>query len=734
MKHFLLFLIFFLAGIISALSLQAQDGVNYGCATDEHTHHMMQQNPELIEQRETFDKNLRQWIDNAPIEYRDSHEVRVIPVVVHVIHEYGPENISRAQIENAISIVNADLNRRNADTSKTRAVFKDRAADMNVELRLAKIDPNGNCTEGIVRVASPLTNSAIPSDTVKSLSYWPSDRYFNIWVVKSIGGNAAGGLPIGGYAQFPGTGSWRTYGVVLVHNGMGATGTSRPNNSRLLTHEVGHCLNLYHTFETFFGNDCDANSNCQTEGDKVCDTPPMTLSQGCDRTLNSCTSDSLDLPDQIENFMGYNSDTCQNMFTLGQKARTDPIFAPAPQGFSQLRNLISTENLMATGTNTGYVARQCAPIADFRTTSIYRENICQGAIVYFTDQSYNATPDASWRYNWSFPGGTPETSNLQNPAIQYNTPGVYSVTLTVSNASGSSSVTKDSLIHVRSLIATIKAPYTENFSDTLFPGNTDPGQRWEIVSRTAATTWHRTTDAAFTPPASLAIRNQDLRPGTINEIITPAIDFSQVTMPAKVYMRIAYARTNANSADVLRIFTSRDCGRTWTPRFTRTAAQLNTADNGFVSANTTFIPTAEQWKLDSITLNANQFSGATNVLFKFQMESRGGNVLYIDDIMFGENPLSAAGPTTLQKQFEVYPNPFGEELMVDYSLPQADKVTIEIVDITGRTTTVMNNRAHQPGKFKLELSEQLSHLTGGMYYIRFISGSYSTTRKIIHTK
>lgn len=732
MKHLLLFFILFSAGIFINYPLIAQQQ-EYGCATDEHTQSMMLQNPEFLQQRENYEENLRQWINQAPLELRNDGAVRVIPVVVHVIHEYGPENISKAQIESAIRVANADLKRLNADTTKTRPIFKDRATSLNVELRLARIDPNGNCTEGIVRVASPLTNGAVPSDTVKTLSNWPSDKYFNIWVVKSIGGTAAGGLPIGGYAQFPGVGPWNTYGVVVVHSGVGTIGTGSPRNARLLTHEVGHCLNLYHTFETFFGNNCSPNSNCETTGDKVCDTPPMALSQGCDRTLNSCTNDQPDLPDMIENYMGYNSDTCQNMFTLGQKARVDPLFGPSPQGFAQLRNLISTQNLIATGTNTGYTAPLCAPIADFSTFAIYRENICQGASVSFTDQSYNAPKDASWTYNWSFPGGTPSSSSLPNPTVIYTTPGVYSVTLTVSNAAGSNTITKDSLVHVRSLEAKIKAPYTESFSDPIFPQNEDPDKSWEITQRTSST-WFRSTEASYTVPASLAIRNQNIRPGAVNEIVTPVIDVSQLPMPAKVYMRIAYARTSANSSDELRIFSSRDCGRTWTLRFTRTAVQLNSAGAGFVTANNTFIPNQDQWKLDSITLNANQFSGATNVMFKFQMTSNGGNVLYIDDITFGEDPLNAGGKQVLQNHVAVYPNPFTRELTIDYQLAQTDKVSIELIDITGRTQVLMHDRPHTAGKHKLELREQLSNITPGMYYIRFTSGTFNTTRKVIYVQ
>ena len=111
--------------------------------------------------------------------------VKIIPVVVHVIHDLGVENISDASIQGALDVLNANINGQGANfLSKTPDVFAAVRGDAKVEFRLAKIDPLGNPTTGINRVRSTLTDQPDPANGVKALSYWNSYQYFNIWTVK----------------------------------------------------------------------------------------------------------------------------------------------------------------------------------------------------------------------------------------------------------------------------------------------------------------------------------------------------------------------------------------------------------------------------------------------------------------------------------------------------------------------------------------------------------------------
>ena len=107
---------------------------------------------------------------------------KIIPVVVHVIHNLGGENISDVSIQGALDILNANINGQASNfLNKTPDIFASVRGDLNVEFRLAKIDPQGNPTSGIIRVRSELTNEPEPRDAVKALSYWNSYQYLNIW-------------------------------------------------------------------------------------------------------------------------------------------------------------------------------------------------------------------------------------------------------------------------------------------------------------------------------------------------------------------------------------------------------------------------------------------------------------------------------------------------------------------------------------------------------------------------
>ena len=271
------------------------------------------------------------------------------PTVVHVIHNGGVGNISDSQIVDGLRIINEDFNRENPDTSMTRDLFKPYAAAVGFKFILAKLDSNGDSTSGIVRIDTSIIPHPEPTspdfDNCKFLSHWPPDMYYNIWIVPSIQGNTLG------YAQYPGTnftygGPWETWGIVVRHDQWGTIGTSSADG-RTGTHEVGHTFGLYHPFLSFSAG---CGGICDTTGDEVCDTPPVTNSGGCATVANTCVNDTAgssvyttNVLDQIENFMSYN--TCQNMLTEGQKDRMRGFIA----SFPILQGLYSDSNLFASG-------------------------------------------------------------------------------------------------------------------------------------------------------------------------------------------------------------------------------------------------------------------------------------------------------------------------------------------------------------------------------------------------
>lgn len=240
-----------------------------------------------------------------------------IPVVVHVVSRNAAENISDAQIDSQIAVLNADYRATNPDKASTPSVFQPLIGDARVTFKLATTDPSGNPTNGITRTTTTTTPFTSDTDNVKSAATggadpWPSDRYLNIWVCGNL--RNAAGLALLGYAQFPG-GPAATDGVVIVHTGFGTTGTATSpyNLGRTATHEVGHWLNLRH----IWGDD---GTGC-AGSDFVVDTPNQGGPNYGAPTFPTISCSNGPNGDLFMNYMDYTDDRAMFMFTQGQVDR-----------------------------------------------------------------------------------------------------------------------------------------------------------------------------------------------------------------------------------------------------------------------------------------------------------------------------------------------------------------------------------------------------------------------------
>ena len=251
-----------------------------------------------------IEEHTRQFIRNQASS-RTTSSVITVPVVVHVVYNTPEQNISTEQIRSQIAALNKDFRRLNTDADNTWS----QAADVQIEFKLASVNPMGTSTQGITRTSTTVTSFST-NDWVKSSKSggrngWPAQDYLNIWVC-NLNGAA-------GYAQFPG-GSAATDGIVVGYKFFGTTGTAiAPYNlGRTTTHEVGHWLNLHHIWGD---GDCTAD-------DMVDDTPPADApNYGCAVGRISCNT-----VDMVQNYMDYSDDPCMNLFTAGQKARMRALF------------------------------------------------------------------------------------------------------------------------------------------------------------------------------------------------------------------------------------------------------------------------------------------------------------------------------------------------------------------------------------------------------------------------
>jgi PKD repeat protein len=621
---------------------------------------------------------------------------RIIPTVFHVIHNGGSENISYEQIEDQIRSLNEDFQRMNEDTANTRPEFQAVAANVNVEFRLAKLDPQGNCTDGVVRVMSPLTENASDESGVKGLSYWDSNDYFNVWVVNSIDNEGEAGIVLG-YAQFPGLGAAETDGVVVRADRIGSIGTAAAtgDKGRVLTHEAGHWLGLFHTFQ----------GGCNPFwpfGETIDDTPPQAEAtpSNCPLNANTCSTDNPDLPDMVENYMDYSNGSCQNSFTVGQKDAMDVVLD------GNRSNLYSSGNLNDTGVLLS--ENPCAPIAGFYAE---RNVICEGDEITFTDGTYNGEVTA---YSWDLPGATPNSSSDAEPTVTYSTAGVYSVTQTVTNAQGSDDYTRTDYVTV------LPAQATNSWIS--FEGFEEQNEEYLIFSDGLGNTWEETT-TSFTDQKAIVLKNFSGNPaGSIDEFQLAAVDLTQMNDP-DLYFRLAYKQRNSETPDRLRVHVSDDCGESWSLRYTKQGGSLATVSG---TQNSEFVPTTADW--EQVSVNLANFADQEHILIRFQGKSEAGNNIYIDDIQIS-GPLSVADNST-ELQFGVQPNPLVDVANIILNVEASDFYKASILDITGKQINSVFEGTLTTGSHWFELTRE-SLPSAGVYLIRVESDSARTTKKLI---
>lgn len=296
-----------------------------------------------------------------------------IPVVFHIVHKNGVENISDEQIYSALDILNEDFSMTNPDLVNVPEAFVDLIANANINFKLAKQAPDGNCSNGINRYFSGYEIDSLEAvnywtdegqdflDEIKSTYYWDVDKYLNIYVVNNSESS--------GVASFPyqteillNSKKWFD-GIMVRHYNLGNTGTASNNLlPHILSHEVGHYLDLLHTWgskshpessELDWELDCEYESeNCPdfycNSDDLVEDTPNTDYKgSGCIYEMESCGT-----PDNITNIMAYG---CQLMFTKGQVER---MHKALNSSIANRNNLWSNENLNYTLNCTGTPATQ----------------------------------------------------------------------------------------------------------------------------------------------------------------------------------------------------------------------------------------------------------------------------------------------------------------------------------------------------------------------------------------
>ena len=665
------------------------------CYTDQLHQQQMENNPAYAKQHMENQILLKKVEEEMKKNKQPKGTVYTIPVVFHVIHNGGPENVSSEEIFDLLEGLNRDFRMTNLDTGLVHSTFKPIMADVEIEFVIATKAPNGQCFSGITRTQSETTfessgtnqrNAVINGNDVYQ-GEWYGDEYMNVFIVANADG-------AGGYTSFPNSTGMRN-GIWLLYSQF---------RNRIFSHEVGHWLNLPHIWGN--NNDPEDPSACSFD-DGVDDTPRTIGQTDCSIGANTCSNDAIDgywqtdVIDNVENYMNYSD--CRRMFTQGQVDR----MRAAITSFAGGRNMVSSvSNLIDVGAFNN--AELC--MADWKTI---RQIVCEGDSVGFIDESYHNVSE----WIWTFPGGSPSSSTAQNPKVYYATPGQYDVTLSISDGNTTISETKSNFITVLSSQGQA-LPIEEGFEDI----TSVPNQEWKIENEDGDVTFEITNVAAATDSKSLLLRNYYNDETDVDALISNPIDLSGVSSIDFTF-KYAFARKTDSDKDELTVYASDNCGLSWSTRKKLISGQLGTANN----TTSFWFPSASDFETVSVTtISSNYF--VENFMFKIEFKSGGGNNLFIDDINISSPNVGIDEQSNLE-ELNVYPNPTDGLSNLQFSLHKQQHMEIELVDMVGRQISKVHTGTLQSGSHNLTIPTQ--NLSQGIYMLQINYGTNTISKKIV---
>ncbi len=773
----LLFALICIAGKSSAQS-------TVPCATDEHYRDMKLRFPQIAE----FEKSQEEFIKNYTANHgRNMPGAKTtaahsdtgwydIPVVVHIIHNYGSEWLTDDKVYKLITEMN-NFYSLNIDQSLIIPAFKKYIAKPKIRFHLAAIDPQGNPTNGITRHR---TYTTYGGDDNAKMDLWPPTSYYNIWFENVLGMQTPGGTVLA-YANFPSSAASYPYndgviaGYLWIADGNGTT------KSSTLDHETGHYFNLYHPWNSS-GKGCGVACG----DDEVDDTPP-TLGHygGCSLYDTACAgnyfkiypdihgSDSLvNYPDttNTQNTMDYSD--CSNMFTKGQVVR---MRAALNSNVGGRNNLWDRTNLTNTGVGTYDTSTSSwtfipVPRTDLKPRPEFSATTPTGTITksnymdriqYFTfpgstpnitfhNYTWNDTVTA---LTWQFSNGatTPTSTYTTTVTNAFSVPGWVDLKMTATgNGSGDTTADFPRAVFVANTVGTPGIGYVQEFAqaDTAqwpmfnYYNNEFKWQYANVGYADNASVMYTGFDSRYNPLIGLTPPTGSPR-GDFDDLFSIPMDLSGYPGACSMNFYYSGASRSSNSININdTLFIDYAVGQNYAWTNLTYLAKNDLCNMGAVSSS--YVPaSSKDWALFSMNVPTAARTAYTTFRFRYkpntELEFDGttyspstlssGNNFYMDRITFSPYPAGLGEIHMGAIDVVVAPNPTSGDAYV--IVKDANNTTAHVVvsDITGKvvyTTSqqVVGNEAHI-------VIPRAAISVQGMYLVQTITGNQTSTKKLV---
>lgn len=663
-----------------------------------------------------------------------------VPLVVHIVHDYGNEYLPDNEVYEAVKYWAVVFLAQNSDTAGVIDPFKKYIGNPRMRLHLATIDPNGNPTKGVVHDRSYLTGNA---DDQAKYSAWPNNKYINLWFINTFGAASTGAAA---YAYYPSSASFMPYydGVIGLYTYI--------NYAKAIPHELGHVLNLQHTW----GNTNAPDVACGD--DQVWDTPPtrghnpvgctpsaiydVTCATGYTRTYTSISgiADSVvDFPDttNAQNIMDYTY--CQQMFSKGQCDRMRNALTASTAGRN---NLITAANLAATGALAPMP--DLPPVADFSIERATGSGIitdprtvfltpASGGSFNFRNRSWNDTISG---VNWTFSNGatTPTSTSMISQLNRFSTTGWVTVTLSATSNAGTTTITNDHAVYVADTTPVGGFGYTQSFQNA---GDVNNWPAYNYFSNQYK--WGHYTGASFDGDnGCMRFRSFDTTQkrvatplGDRDDLFTPAFNLSGIT--GTVYLNFNTSAAGAPTSgisgptgDSLEIDASINGGLKWTKIVGYKRGTL--VNNG--TKSTEFVPGATStWTARGVAIPATYLTGNTFFRFRY-FPGNIGNNLYLDNFRLSGFPSDVAEIANSGVPLTIFPNPTNNGCNLVFKTGNDNSVLVSVKDITGRVVYQANESFAPNSAVQLPIGRDVTP-SAGIYFVSVVIDGAVTTQKLV---